>query len=152
MKEQVADLGLLESRLQEEIKALEHRLSEAKRKLNVITEAIGLLEKEGILGQENLFPQAAISTKYQGWNMSEAIKDVLKSYQGKKMSAENILSELQRQGFTSNSKNLKRDVYTRLFRLQKRRILGLRKEGGLNKYFLKEERIEEIAEKEKGEI
>lgn len=151
MKEQVADLGLLESRLQADIQELEHRLEEAKRKLDVVTEAIALLEKEGVLGQEALFPQALISMKYKGMTMTAAIKDVLRSYRGKKMSAESILQELQRQGFSSNSKNLKRDVYTRLYRLQGRKVIGYRKEGGFNQYFLKEEKIEEVPEKEKGE-
>lgn len=152
MQEQMADLGLLEKRFQDEIESLELRLSDARRKLNVVTEAIDLLKKEGVFDQDKLFSTTQIiSDKYKDKVMKDAIEDVLKSAPGKKSSAEYVISELQRNGFVSKSKNLKRDVYTRLFRLQHRGILGARKEGGLKKYFWKEEKIEEDYKKEKGE-
>lgn len=152
MKEQMADLGLLEKRFKDEIESLELRLSEARRKLTVVTEAIELLEKEGVFDQEKLFSTPEIlSTKYHDMGMKEAIKDILKSAHGKKASAEYVILELKKHGFISKSKNLKRDVYTRLFRLHKRGILGARKESGLRRYFWKEEKIEEEPKKEKGE-
>jgi hypothetical protein len=151
MKEQMADLGLLEKRFRDEIESLELRLSEARRKLTVVTEAIELLKKEGVFDQDKLFSTPEIlSNKYKDWGMKVAIEDILKSAHGNKASAQYVISELQKHGFVSKSKNLKRDVYTRLFRLQKRGILGARKEGGLKKYFWKDEKIEE--EPNKGEF
>jgi Fic family protein len=127
------------------------RLSEARRKLTVVTEAIELLKKEGVFDQDKLFSTPEIlSNKYKDWGMKVAIEDILKSAHGNKASAQYVISELQKHGFVSKSKNLKRDVYTRLFRLQKRGILGARKEGGLKKYFWKDEKIEE--EPNKGEF
>ena len=147
----MADLGLLEKRFRDEIESLELRLSEARRKLTVVTEAIELLKKEGVFDQDKLFSTPEIlSNKYKDWGMKVAIEDILKSAHGNKASAQYVISELQKHGFVSKSKNLKRDVYTRLFRLQKRGILGARKEGGLKKYFWKDEKIEE--EPNKGEF
>ena len=140
MKEQIGDLSVLEKRFQDEIKNLEERLSETKRKLTIVIEAIGLLKDGGTFNQNKLFnTPEPLSNKYKDMSMKQAIKDVLQSYHGKKVSAGTILSDIQENGFVSKSKNLKRDVYTRLFRLHKSGVLGSRKEGGLKKYFIKED-------------
>ncbi|MCJ7564590.1 MAG: hypothetical protein MUP52_08375 [Candidatus Aminicenantes bacterium] len=152
MKEQINDLEILEKKLREEIEFLEAHLSVSRKKLDAVTITIELLRKNGTYEQNKLFPiQQIISDKYKNIGMRAAIEDILKSSERKKMSALNIISELIKYGFQSKSKNLKRDVYTRLFRLEKRGILSSRKEGGLKKYFWKEEKIEEDTKKEKGE-
>lgn len=151
MKEQIGDLSLLEKKFQEEIKALEDQLLETKRRLNIVVEAIELLKEGGTFNQDKLFVMPEIlSDKYKDMSMRRAIEDILRSNHGKKLSAEFILSELKKNGFVSNSKNLKRDVYTRLFRLHKSGVLLSRKEGGLKKYFIKEEKVKEEVKNEKG--
>jgi cell division protein FtsB len=151
MKEQVADLSLLEKKFQDEIKALEDQLLKTKKRLTIVTEAIELLKEGGTFNQDNLFimPET-LSDKYKGVPMRKAIEEILRSYHGKKVSAGDVLSNLKKNGFVSKSKNLKRDVYTRLFRLRKSGILCSRTEGGLKKYFIKEDKIEEEAKNEKG--
>jgi len=139
MKDQIGDLSVLEKKFQDEIQGLEEKLSETKRKLSIVIEAIGLLKDGGTFNQNKLFNMPEpLTNKYKDMSMKQAIKDVLQSYGGKKVSAETILSDIQKNGFVSKSKNLKRDVYTRLFRLHKSGVLGSRKEGGLKKYFIKE--------------
>jgi hypothetical protein len=139
MADQPADLNLLAVKLKREIKSLEDQLAEAKRRYGVISEAVSMLTNEGYIGQEPLFvDRPAISQKYKGKPLVESIEDILKLASGQSLTVENILVEINSNGFESGSKNLKRDVYTYLHRLAKRKRISMRKEGKLNKYFIKD--------------
>jgi hypothetical protein len=138
MKEQASEIGKLEEKYKEEIAVLERNLEEARRLLNAVIEVKGLLMREGVFDQEILFPKQQ-SSKYSKTKMGDAIIDIVKSEQGKRVGSEFILLSLQNNGFVSESKNLKRDVFTRLHRLEKRGILTSKREGGLKRYALKED-------------
>jgi hypothetical protein len=79
--------------------------------------------------------------------MSQAIEVVLESTPLRKASARTILLELQKNGFKSKSKNLKRDVYTRLFRLEQKEKLISKKEKGIKIYFLPPKEVITLEEK-----
>ena len=141
MEEHMADLNVLAKKYQEQVDSLQGQLDEARRKFTVVSEAIQLLKREGVFDQERLFQSPmVISEKYKDKTLSSAIEDVLRSNQPEKLSASFIHSELVKNGFSSDSKNIKRDVYTRLNRLEKSgKILSTKRGGkGNKKYFLKE--------------
>jgi Fe2+ or Zn2+ uptake regulation protein len=95
------------------------------------------LRREGIFEQEKLFETPTVlSDRYKEMGMREAIEEVLKSNQPEKLSVDFIYSELIKNGFKSGSQNLKRDLYTRLFRLEEKGILHSIKKGHTKKYFL----------------
>jgi hypothetical protein len=148
MKEHSIDLDMLAKKYQERITSLENELNEEKRKLNLVLDAITLLRKEGIFEQEKLFePPAILSDRYKGMEWREAIEEVLKSNQPEKLSVDIIYSELVKNGFNSESKNLRRDLYTHLFRLGEKGILNsARKKGGVKKYFLPKQEEEKKEE------
>ena len=149
MKEHDGDLKILARKYSDQIHALENQLAEAKRRLAVVTEAVELLTKEGIFEQAGLFPiSTQISEKYKDMSMSEAIEVILESMPIHKASARTVLLELQRNGFKSASKNFKRDVYTRLFRLEEKGKLDSKKEKGIKIYYLPKREGEGNAERQ----
>ncbi len=133
---QASDFIALHKKYQDIIVGLEHQIEDAKRKMKVIAEAISLLEKEGILGQSEILEKQllVLSDRYSNMTMKQAIEDIL--HGGQKKSAEQIYDELMKNGFKSESKNLKRDLFTRLYALTKNDILISVKEGGLKRYTL----------------
>lgn len=142
------DLDLLAKQYSNLIQSLEKQLEETKRKFGMISEVIELLRKEGIYGQDKLFQvPPVLSDRYREMSMGEAIKDILKSDQYKWASVEVIHAELVKNGFKSKSENLKRDIYSRLYRLEKDGVLISKKEGGVKKYSLAKSEKEEIKEK-----
>lgn len=142
MEEHNGDLTILAKKYKDQVLALESQLAEAKRRLAVVTEAVELLTKEGIFEQTGLFPiSAQISEKYKDMSMSQAIEVILESIPHHKASAKIILLELQKNGFRSSSKNFKRDVYTRLFRLEEKGKLISKKEKGIKIYSLKSKEV-----------
>ena len=148
MEEHAGDLSVLSKKYKEQVQALESQLAEAKRRLSVVTEAVELLMKEGVFEQEGLFPiSSPISVKYNDMSMPQAIEAVLESTLLRKAPARIILSELEKNGFKSKSKNLKRDVYTRLFRLEHKGKLISKKEKGIKIYFLPQKEVNPIEEK-----
>ena len=58
-----------------------------------------------------------------------------------------IHTELVKNGFKSKSENLKRDIYSRLYRLEKDGVLISKKEGGVKKYSLAKSEKEELRKK-----
>jgi len=137
MKEHLTDLDVLAKRYQERITSLENELNEEKRKFNLVSETIALLRREGIFEQEKLFEAPTVlSDRYKDMSMREAIEEVLKSNQPQKLSVDVIYSELVKNGFKTKSQNLKRDLYTRLFRLEDAGKISSTKKGGLKRYFL----------------
>ncbi|HMK76435.1 MAG TPA: hypothetical protein VK568_09690 [Thermodesulfobacteriota bacterium] len=132
-----ADLELLAKQYGNLIQSLEKQLDEAKRKFAMVSEVIELLKKEGLYGQNKLFDvPTVLSDRYGEMSMWEAIQDILKSEHYKWASAEVIHAELLKNGFKSKSENLKRDIYSRLYRLEKDGALISRKESGVKKYSL----------------
>lgn len=150
MNEQVTNLSRLESRYREEVATLEQKLNATKKKLEAVMEVMSMLEQEIGSGQAILIPNQ-ISSKYEKMKMGDAILEIIKSANGKKVQAGLILESLLANGFSSKSMNLKRDLYTRLHRFERKGTLGSRKEGKFKKYYLKEHKTEEIIKKEIGQ-
>lgn len=70
--------------------------------------------------------------------MTDAIKDILRSREHEKLSADDIYKELVKNDFSSESKDLKRDVYTRLLRMEQghKLVATKKKKGRPKRYFL----------------
>lgn len=153
MDEHTADLKVLAKKYRDQILLLESQLKEAKRLLSVVDEAAELLVKDGNANQPGLFSgmELPISQKYRNMKMSAAIEDVLEHRPHKKAPAGTIISELQTNGFVTTSKNFKRDVYTRLFRLEEKGRLQAKKEKGIKFYCLPKKEGEGDAEKQTSE-
>ena len=145
---QETDLTILARKYRERIESLENELNEEKRKFALVSEMVDLLKKEGIsYEQEKLFDTSPVlSHRYKDMSMPEAIQDILKSRQHEKLSADDIYKDLVKNDFTTESKDLKRDVYTRLCRLGKDQKLAStkKKKGHPKRYFLPKKEEEKI--------
>lgn len=137
MGDQRIGLEVLAKKYLADMNRLEEELTEAKKRYEVVSTAIELLLKDGDPGQTELFPMI-LSEKYKGKSMTVAIMDIIESSPNHKSSANEVFSALQKHGFQSESKNLKRDVFTRLYRLRKGGKLICRREKGIYKYYLPE--------------
>ena len=138
MSEFTAELNIRLRKYQEQAKLLEEQLAGVKKRQAVLLAALELEKEEGVLEQEGLFPPPT-TDQYRGVSMTVVIKKILESEPSRGVTAEAILTELTKHGFQSSSKNLKRDVYTRLFRLEKKRQLVSKKIKGLKHYSLPKE-------------
>jgi hypothetical protein len=147
MEDHIPELTLLVKKYQEQVEMLEKDLLEARRKLAVASEAIDLLKSEGNFQQQKLFEVPMILTeRYKSMSMTDAIQDILRLHQTEKLSVDVIHSELINNGFTSGSQDLKRDVYTRVFRLEKKGKLNSSKKGKVKRYFLPKQEEEKNEE------
>ena len=156
---QETDLSILARKYQEQIDTLEGKLNEEKRKLALVSQMIELLRNEGIsYEQEKLFETSPVlSHRYKGMTMTKAIYDILKSHEHEKLSANDIYAELVKNDFSTKAKNLKRDVYTRLLRLEtsERLVSTKKKKGRPKRYFLprmEEDKNEEEMKRGDGQI
>jgi len=139
MEGHMPDLNLLVKKFQERIESLQGELEGAKKNLTVVLEAIELLKREGVFGQQRLFKAPdMISDRFKDISMTQAIEDILRDKQPDKLSADEIYSDLIGNGFKSDSQNLKRDVYSRLNRMKNSgKIISTKKaRGKMIKYFL----------------
>lgn len=132
------------------IDTLMPQIEEARHNIEIAQQAMKLIEKEGTGQQEALPLEVApaiqvISDKYATMSMPEAFTDILLA-RDEYLGAEEIIAELQKHGFKSKSKNLKRDVYTRLYRLADKGKLLSRKEGPIKKYSVQKEAKNESQE------
>jgi hypothetical protein len=145
MDGEIRDLSSLEKKYQEQVDYLQKQLEEARTNLTVVSQALALLRKEGNSEQASLFEAPPVlSSKYKDSSLPAAIKDILLEKHPEKLSADTIYISLVQNGFKSNSQNMKRDLYTRLFRMAQAGILTSAKKGKVKKYSLakKEESID----------
>lgn len=144
MKEQVIDLNQLIKKYKTRIESLQREIDETKNKMTIAYNALKLLEQEGLRIEKDLFEmpvyiiKESLSEKYKNYGMRDAIKDILKEHPGKFLSGEEIYDDLIKNGFKSKSKNIKRDVYIQLYRMEKDGKIISKKEEGRKKYTLKE--------------
>ena len=140
---QATDLVELHKKYRELIVSYEKQIEDATKKMKVVEDAINLLEKEGILEQNDLFETqpVVLSDKYSAMTLQGAIKDILGS--GVSKTSDEIYDELMKNGFTSESKNFKSDLRTRLYNLSKGGNIISTKDGHKNKYSLPKKDIEE---------
>ncbi len=139
MNTQIAGLNQLLKRYKSEIENLERLLREKKLKMNIVYEAIQLLQKEGVT--QSAFSLSSktesISEKYKGFSMNSAILDIL-SNSDKYLSGQQIYDEMIKNGFESASGDIKRDVYITLYRLEKNGKVITRRHENRKKYMIKQ--------------
>lgn len=139
MKEQISELNQLLKKYKVEIENLEKQVKEKKERMNVLYEAIQLLQQER--GAQATLPSLSlkaesISEKYKGLSMNGAILDILAS-SDKYLSGQQIYDELIKNGFESASSDIKRDVYITIYRLEKSGKVITRKYENRKKYMIK---------------
>ena len=137
MKEQILDLNQLLKKYKSEIENLETQISEKKEKLNVVYEALSLLQQEGVTKLSLSTKPESLSEKYKDLSLSKAILAVLLNSKQKFLSGIEIYNDLIKNGFESGSGNIQRDVYISLYRLEKDHKIIARKRGSRKTYMFK---------------
>ncbi len=136
---QISGLNQLLKKYKSEIENLDKRIKEKKEKLNIVYEAIQLLQQEGVT--QSTFSSSSktesISEKYKGFSKNKAILDIL-SNSDKYLSGQQIYDEMIKNGFESESSDLKRDVYITIYRLEKNRQVITRRYENRKKYMVKQ--------------
>ncbi len=136
---QISDLNQLLKKYKSEIENLDKRIKEKKEKMNVVYEAIKLLQQEG--GMQATLPSLSckaesISEKYKGLSMNGAILDIL-SNSDKYLSGQQIYDEMVKNGFESLSSDIKRDVYITMYRFKKEGKVISKRHENRKKYMIK---------------
>jgi FtsZ-interacting cell division protein ZipA len=99
-------------------KALEAQSKEASHNAEIIQQTIRLMKhREQMPSELELFLQPMKTDKYKGKSMAEAILIILANEAN--LNGKEIYQRLEQNGFESKSKTLQRDVYTRLYNLEK---------------------------------
>jgi hypothetical protein len=99
-------------------KALETQSKEAFHNAEIIKETIRLMKHREKMPIEIELPlQVEKTEKYKGMTMAHAIFDALTSEPGLK--GKEIYQRLEQNGYETASKTLQRDIYTRLYNLDK---------------------------------
>ncbi len=136
---QISDLNELLKKYKSEIEKLEIRIKEKKERLNIVYEAIQLLQQEGVT-QSSLSLSSkteSITEKYKGFSMNNAILDIL-SHSDKYLSGQQIYDEMVKNGFESSSSDIKRDVYITMYRLKKEGRVITKIHENRKKYMIKQ--------------
>lgn len=140
MADQLIEINQLLKRYRVEIEGLEKQLEEKKGKVNVLYEAMQILEKEKIL-QPTLSLSSAdpsksitesISEKYKNMSLNKAILNILST--SGYLDGKTIFNELMKNGFSSASSNIKRDVFVALYRLNQENKIVLKIMDNRKKY------------------
>jgi hypothetical protein len=99
-------------------KSLEAQSKEAFHNAEIIQETIRLMKHREKMPIEPELPLQIVKTdKYKGMTMAQAIFNVLTSEPG--LNGKEIYQRLEQHGYETESKTLQRDVYTRLYNLDK---------------------------------
>ena len=135
---QISSLNQLLRKYKVEIEILEKQVKEKKEKMNVLYEAVKLLQQEGSV-QSTLsslsLKAESISEKYKGVSLNSAIFDVL-SNSGSYLSGQEIYDEIIKNGFESASGDIRRDVYITMYRLVKSGKVKTKKHENRKKYMI----------------
>ncbi|MCP4255711.1 MAG: hypothetical protein GY775_20365 [Candidatus Scalindua sp.] len=139
MNKQISDLNQLLRKYRSEIENLEKQINEKKQKVNVVYEALKLLQQEGLVEytRKTPFKAESISEKYKGLGINKAILEVLSISAEPYLSAQEVYDEMIKNGFESASSDIKRDVYISLYRLEKNHKLNTWKQENRKKYMIK---------------
>ena len=140
MKEQISELNQLLRKYKVEIEILEKQVKEKKERMNVLYEAIQLLQQERGVQTTLILPSLSlkaesISEKYKELSLNSAIRDVL-SNSGSYLSGQEIYDEIIKNGFESASSDIKRDVYITIYRLEKSDKVKTKKQDNRKKYII----------------
>ncbi|MBO1223083.1 MAG: hypothetical protein JYX80_01525 [Candidatus Scalindua sediminis] len=134
---QISGLNQLLKKYKSEIENLDKQIKEKKEKLNIVYEAIQLLQQEGVI--QSAFSLSSktesLSEKYKGFSMNRAILDIL-SNSDKYLSGQQIYDEMIKNGFESASSDIKRDVYITIYRMEKHGKVITRRYENRKKYMI----------------
>jgi Fe2+ or Zn2+ uptake regulation protein len=141
---QITGLNQLLMKYKSEIEDLETQIKKKKESLNIVYEALKLLQQEGSV--QSTLPSLSIkaesisiSEKYKGLGINKAIIAVLSnSKDNRYLSTQEIYDEMIKNGFKSASSDIKRDVYIAMYRLEKSRKVNTIKKGNRKKYMIKQ--------------
>lgn len=144
MIEQISNLNQLLKKYKSDIENLEKKIKEKKEKMKVVYGALELLEQEGALQStqsisaidSSIFITESLSEKYKGLSSNKAILDILSNSE-KYLDGNEVFDELRKNGFSSGSSDIKRDVYIGLYRLEKTKKIISKKVENRKKYMIK---------------
>lgn len=144
MKDQTNILNELIKKYKKTVESLEKQIKETKEKMLVASNALTLLNQEGLFESTADIPSidvsaisASVSDKYKNVSLNKSIIDVLHN-SDKYLDGQKIYDELIKNGFKSGSSNIKRDVYVGLYRLNKEKKISSRQVKGKKKYMAQE--------------
>lgn len=136
MANQLTDIHQLLRKYKVETEGLKKQLEEKTEKIHVLYEAMKILEKEKILQPSlSLSSTESISEKYKNMSLNKAISDILSN--SGYLDGTAIFNELMKNGFTSASSNIKRDVFVALYRLNKENKIVMKTIDNRKKYTVK---------------
>ncbi len=137
------EIQKLINRYNDKVNLLEQELAEIKHKRDVLQEAFEMLNEEtissGHVSDTNNI--TAMSDKYANMTWPQALLLALTDIG--EMTVDQLLKELLENGFQSNSKSIKSDIYGRLRTLEERGKIVVIKEGKqLARYKIKQDESE----------
>ena len=136
------DIEILITQYNDKIDTIEKELLELKHKRDVLQEALEMLiENKVSTGQSmSIEKPISISDKYSKMLWKQAILTALKD--NGEMTGEQLLKDLIENGFQSNSKSIKSDMYGRLKTLENNEKIIATKEGReLKRYKIKQDKM-----------
>ncbi|MBL7180044.1 MAG: hypothetical protein ISS65_07510 [Desulfobacterales bacterium] len=136
------DIQSLITKYNKRIDVIEKELEEIKRKRDVLQEALEMLaENKDSKQQSSPIKQlTVISDKYSNMTWPQALLTALND--NIEMTGDQLLKELFENGFQSNSKSIKSDMYGRLKTLENNGKIIATKEGKeLTRYKIKQNEI-----------
>ena len=136
MAEQIIEINQLLKRYKAEIEKLEKQLMGKKEKVRVLYEAMKIMEQEKILQPTaSLLNTESISEKYKEMSLNKAVLNILSNSEGY-LDGNSVLNELLKNGFTSGSSDIRRDVFIALYRLSRDGKIMTKKIENRKKYIL----------------
>ncbi len=142
MNENLLSLCSIANKYKEQLEGL-------KNKYDLVLKLIELEKKEEVPRQLSMpfNSPVALSDSSQDKSMTEIIEDILRVNPFAKLTVDEIYNEIIKTDFRSKSKtkDLKRDVYARLFRMEQRKLISSAKKGGIKRYSLPLPNEKEVA-------
>lgn len=142
MESQILSLNQLLKKYKSDVEKLEKELEEKKEHIKIAYGALELLRQEGLSQTTQVDSSEVIkesfSEKYKGMSANKSLLDIL-SHSEKYLDGNEILGELMKNGFSSSSSDIKRDVYIYLYRLEKSGKIISKKIENRKKYMIRQE-------------
>ncbi len=125
------------SRYTADVKVKKLELDEAEKELNALKLTLHIFELQGLQSQAKMFEVASEpeNDKYVGKKIRECVLNIIGSYGGDAITSTVIYNELIAGGYTSKSKDIKRDVLIILNRMDGTEVVS-EKRGNRRYYIL----------------
>jgi aspartate/glutamate racemase len=124
----------------EEISQLEVKLAELRKMHQIAKDALMVIDGDARPEQPQPLETHTLikSDRYAGKGIKNAILDILRNHKDEKVIGRKIYEDLMAGGFFSESKDIRRDVYIQLNRLDKNEIILSTVQDNLKHYYLKD--------------